>query len=178
MEAAESREAKVATQVLQVTHDDFQPACGASTGSVGMTYRTLEHGEIIGTHDETDRSSDPWRDPVKWEPVHPNNVGDKAPDPKCPAHRIFRRPTTPLNWEFDHTGEWRAYSSVGEDDWTYEWVIGVCDDGTFDVSQSDAELTSRKECFATLKEAKRFCEDLDARLVIDWKAEAEKVAET
>lgn len=57
-----------------------------------MHYRRLEKGEVIQAGDETDGCADPWRDMPVWKPVHPGNIGDAAPDPQYPAHRIFRRP--------------------------------------------------------------------------------------
>lgn len=57
-------------------------------------YRILEKGETIQTGDETDRCNDPWRDAAKWEPVHPATIGEAAPDPAFPSHRIFRRRVT------------------------------------------------------------------------------------
>lgn len=57
-----------------------------------MEYRRLEKGEIIQEGDEIDRCVDAWRDDPVWEPVHPANIGDAAPDPQYPAHRQFRRP--------------------------------------------------------------------------------------
>lgn len=59
-----------------------------------MAYRLLGKGEIIRAGDETDRCIDPWRDDVKWEPVAPATIGEKAPDPAFPSHRIFRRKVT------------------------------------------------------------------------------------
>lgn len=59
---------------------------------MGTTYRQLEKGETIQAGDETDRCNDPWRDDAKWEPVHPSSIGEAAPDPAFPSHRIFRRP--------------------------------------------------------------------------------------
>jgi len=59
---------------------------------MATTYRQLEKGETIQAGDETDRCNDPWRDDAKWEPVHPSNIGETAPDPAFPSHRIFRRP--------------------------------------------------------------------------------------
>ena len=58
-------------------------------------YRHLEKGEVIQEGDEIDRCADPWRDDPKWEPVHPKNVGEQAPDPAFPAHRQYRRRITP-----------------------------------------------------------------------------------
>lgn len=56
-----------------------------------MKYRRLESGEIIQSGDEMDASPDGRKDDPKWVPaVH--SVGDAAPDPSFPAHRIFRRP--------------------------------------------------------------------------------------
>lgn len=56
-----------------------------------MQYRRLEKGEIIQAGDEIDRCADAWRDEPKWEPVHPSNIGEPAPDPQYPAHRQYRR---------------------------------------------------------------------------------------
>lgn len=52
-----------------------------------LKWRRLEFGEIIQAGDEIDRCSDPWRDPPKWESVHPNDIGQPAPDPQYPSHR-------------------------------------------------------------------------------------------
>ena len=54
-------------------------------------YRCLEKGEVVQEGDETDRSADPWKDPPKWEPVLPSEVGEVAPDPQYVGHRLFRR---------------------------------------------------------------------------------------
>ena len=72
-----------------------------------------------------------------------------------------------MRWEFDSAGEWEAKSHrLDEDDQNYIWRIQVCDDGTFSVSASDWELTERKETFATLKEAKDFCESIEGRVIV------------
>ncbi len=52
-------------------------------------YRTLHKGETIKEGDEVDASSDGWHDNPLWKPT--NCVGDQAPDPSYPAHRIYRR---------------------------------------------------------------------------------------
>lgn len=57
----------------------------------GKNWRYLEAGELIQAGDETDRSVDSWKDWPKWEPVHPKDIGQPAPDPRFVAHRIFRR---------------------------------------------------------------------------------------
>lgn len=54
-------------------------------------YKYLEKDEIIQDGDEVDRCNDPWKDFPKWEPVHPSDIGKGAPDPRYPAHRLFRR---------------------------------------------------------------------------------------
>lgn len=56
-----------------------------------MGYRRLDKGEVIQSGDEIDRCADAWRDDPKWEPVHPDNIGDVAPDPQYPSHRQYRR---------------------------------------------------------------------------------------
>ena len=52
-------------------------------------YRILKKGEIIQEGDETDRCVDPWRDDSVWGPTE--NIGQPAPDPQYPSHRVYRR---------------------------------------------------------------------------------------
>lgn len=66
--------------------------------------------------------------------------------------------TNPLFWECAGHGEWQADSCLHDEGIPFVWVIGVCNDGTFDVSKSDSELTDRKDCFPTLAAAKAFCQ--------------------
>ena len=54
-----------------------------------MNYRQLEKGEIIQPGDEVEVSNS-IHDEAKWVPA--KNIGQKAPDPTFPAHRIYRRP--------------------------------------------------------------------------------------
>jgi hypothetical protein len=68
-----------------------------------------------------------------------------------------------LHWFFDYLGEWEAFSVMCGDGIPFRWAIGVCDDGTFSVSESDNELTDRKETFDTLKEAKAWCEEQEQK---------------
>ena len=58
------------------------------------SYRNLRLGETIQAGDEIDRCGDAWRDDPKWEPVHTADVGRKAPDPRYPSHRLYRRLVT------------------------------------------------------------------------------------
>ena len=62
-----------------------------------MEYRRLKAGEIIQLGDEYDGCSDPWKDEAKWLPVTKDfpRLGEPAPDPKYPAHTLFRRPIKP-----------------------------------------------------------------------------------
>jgi hypothetical protein len=53
-------------------------------------YRRLNYGEIIEKGDEVDACVDGWRDSPKWVPAG-NTVGQTAPDPNYPSHRIYRR---------------------------------------------------------------------------------------
>ena len=55
-------------------------------------YRRLEKGEIIQAGDEIDGINDGWREEPRWRPVHPKLIGEMAPDPQYPSHRVFRRP--------------------------------------------------------------------------------------
>lgn len=52
-------------------------------------YRILEKGEIIQEGDEVDGCGDAWRDEPVWIPAR--CVGEHAPDPDYPSHRIYRR---------------------------------------------------------------------------------------
>jgi hypothetical protein len=54
-----------------------------------IEYRRLKKDEIIKEGDEVDSCNDGWRDDPKW--VKTKCVGQKAPDPKCPSHRQYRR---------------------------------------------------------------------------------------
>jgi len=60
-------------------------------GNETASWRLLKKGEIIQLGDETDRCANPWKDDAKWEPVSELSVGQEAPDPSYPSHRIFRR---------------------------------------------------------------------------------------
>jgi len=53
-------------------------------------YRMLKKGEIVRKGDEVDACADGWRDDPDWQPAV-NSVGSPAPDPRYPAHRLFRR---------------------------------------------------------------------------------------
>lgn len=63
-----------------------------------------------------------------------------------------------LRWTFDGSGEWEASSVFHDGGNPFMWRIGVCDDGTFAVSESDSELTGHKETFCSLDAAKAFCQ--------------------
>jgi len=52
-------------------------------------YRFLKKDEIIQEGDEVDACGDGWRDDPKWEPA--TCIGQPAPDPAYPSHRIYRR---------------------------------------------------------------------------------------
>lgn len=69
-----------------------------------------------------------------------------------------------LNWFAEpDAGRWSARSSLRVVGVTFDFVIVVCDDGSFDVSESDAELIGARpvSTFETLEEAKAFCQQLD-----------------
>lgn len=54
-----------------------------------MKYRHLKKGEIIQEGDEFDGCRDQMKDDPIWTPT--TCIGDKAPDPQFPAHRVYRR---------------------------------------------------------------------------------------
>lgn len=55
-----------------------------------MEYRILAKDEIIEAGDEVD-SSTGWNDNPVWVPAT-TCIGEPAPDPSYPAHRVYRRP--------------------------------------------------------------------------------------
>ena len=55
-------------------------------------YYYLKKGDIIQEGDEVDMCADGWRDEPKW--VKAISIGERAPDPSYPSHRIYRRKRT------------------------------------------------------------------------------------
>ncbi len=53
-------------------------------------YRMLAAGEIIMEGDEVDACRDGWRDEPRWQPAR-ECIGQPAPDPVYPSHRVYRR---------------------------------------------------------------------------------------
>lgn len=87
-----------------------------------------------------------------------------------------------MKWFFSPIGgQWDSFSEINlEDSPVPTWRIAVCEDGTFDVSESDTELIElighfsddqeRKEIvngkvktFPNLNDAKEFCEVIEGR---------------
>lgn len=68
--------------------------CPECKGRGVKAYRTLRYLEEIREGDEVDSCRDPMRDDPVWVPA--TNIGDFAPDPAYPAHRIYRRKIAPL----------------------------------------------------------------------------------
>jgi hypothetical protein len=69
-----------------------------------------------------------------------------------------------LHWQFSYDYHyWYAFSAAFPA--TLAWNIGVCNDGTFDVSKSDSKLLGpfRLPTFKNLQAAKDFCEAWEAR---------------
>jgi hypothetical protein len=71
-----------------------------------------------------------------------------------------------MHWEFQGDGTWQAQSSHCDEFDNFTWEIVVCDDGTFDVSESDSELLNdgKPATFDTLKLAQAYCEELENSL--------------
>lgn len=70
-----------------------------------------------------------------------------------------------LEWDFDGEGMWESASALTDDGATFCYRIIVCDDGTFDVSESDPELVGMKrkfQCLPSLTAAKEWCEGEEA----------------
>lgn len=76
-----------------------------------------------------------------------------------------------MNWEYDGEGQWAANSALTDDGDSFEWLVGVCEDGTFSVSDSSSELTDREETFDTLRDAKSWCEENESAMVAAYKRE-------
>lgn len=70
-----------------------------------------------------------------------------------------------MKWFFHYDeGRWSASSCYHDEGLPFQWRIGVCEDGTFCVSDSDPELTTCKETLASLIEAKVFCESIEQQI--------------
>lgn len=61
----------------------------ATVEAAAPEYRHLKFGEVIEDGDEVDICNDGWRDEPKWVPA--KSIGQKAPDPRFPSHRVYRR---------------------------------------------------------------------------------------
>lgn len=74
--------------------------------------------------------------------------------------------TVNLSFDFDGEGGWEASSFIHDDGCSFVWRIHVCDDGSFDVSDSDSELVGvhRLPTFATLADAKGYCEQKESEM--------------
>lgn len=77
--------------------------------------------------------------------------------PRCPPRS---RPHA-LHFAFDGAGGWEADSNVCDDGEAFVWRIHVCDDGSFDCSESDFVRNglqgTKMECFDSLDEAITWC---------------------
>jgi len=56
-----------------------------------LSWRILEKGEVVEKSDWVDSANDGWNNDPIWEPA--SRIGEAAPDPMFPAHRVFRRIT-------------------------------------------------------------------------------------
>jgi hypothetical protein len=76
---------------------------------------------------------------------------------------------TQLQWDY-YKGTWDAQSQAQAEECNLIWRIEVMEDGTFDVNESDSELTNSKvkhKTFSTFAEAARHCQDSENELVAD-----------
>lgn len=87
-------------------------------------------------------------------------VSIQAHDGAC---RVFDN----LRWQYDGDGEWSAHSAIHDDGLAFVWRIGVCEDGTFAVHQSDTELTKSQDTFDCLENAKLWCQWSEFEFVND-----------
>lgn len=69
-----------------------------------------------------------------------------------------------MTWLFDGRGKWEAESVHELEEYAYIWwEIDVCKDGTFTIENSCLDLLDNDypKSFATLAEAKAYCEKLE-----------------
>lgn len=96
-----------------------------------------------------------------------DEIGDH-PCPRCGPRRPARElmPPRRMQFAYDYAGQWEAESSLTDGAGShYVYRIGVCDDGTFDVSESDDELIARTTpgaekiaTFDSLDDARDWCD--------------------
>ena len=75
-----------------------------------------------------------------------------------------------LRWDFDGRGGWDATSAFQPDGIPRDWRIVVCDDGTFDVNESDESLLPARKinCFPNLREAKEWCVNREGNVMEEY----------
>lgn len=68
-----------------------------------------------------------------------------------------------MQWTFDADCQphWEAESAVKVDGESRFWRVAVCDDGSFDLGDSDMDGLGDVGTFATLDEAKEYAENAD-----------------
>jgi hypothetical protein len=72
-----------------------------------------------------------------------------------------------MRWEFFRDeGKWECFSQLHDDGNPFRWVIVVCQDGKFDVNESDTELCNGITAFDTLAAAKAFCEASESTCLV------------
>lgn len=71
-----------------------------------------------------------------------------------------------MRWTFDSECQphWEAESGVKVEGEPRFWRIAVCDDGSFDLSESDMDGLGNVPTFATLAEAKKYAEESDGHI--------------
>lgn len=73
-----------------------------------------------------------------------------------------------MRWRFDGEGGWEACSKFSDDGVSLVYRIHVCDDGSFDLSESSPGLVAKHGAFMTLDAARAFCagneRDLEAEM--------------
>lgn len=78
-----------ATPMISPKISRLGPATCSPPDWDAVKWRQLKAGERVEKGDWVDMARDGWRDDPKWIPA--SNIGEAAPDPAYPSHRIFRR---------------------------------------------------------------------------------------
>jgi hypothetical protein len=77
--------------IPEATGDSSSAPCSPPDWDA-IKWRQLLYGETIQKGDWVDAAPDGWRDDPKWQPTEKRHIGKPAPDPRYPAHRVYRRP--------------------------------------------------------------------------------------
>ncbi len=90
-----------------------------------VLFKQLKKGELVEEGDWVDMARDGWRDDPKWVPA--TRIGETAPDPAYPSHRVFRRVLCPSDRYSDTQLIERWTDRIGRNESNLVYAQGIRD---------------------------------------------------